>query len=186
MARFSITATPIDGLLVVRRAPVTDARGSLTRLFCAEEFAAFGAFSAISQVNHSATHRKGSIRGLHFQHSPHSEHKFVSCLKGGVFDVAVDLRANSSTFLKWHGEVLSAENLASLCIPAGFAHGFQTLTDDCELIYLHSRPYRPEAEGALNPLDPALAIQWPLPVTEMSERDRGQPNLTPAFRGLAP
>jgi dTDP-4-dehydrorhamnose 3,5-epimerase len=185
MARFSAAATPIDGLLLVRRKPLEDARGSLTRLFCAEEFSALGLFSSISQINHSVTRRTGSIRGMHFQHPPHAEHKLVTCLKGGVFDVAVDLRAGSPTFLRWHGETLTAENAASLYVPAGFAHGFQAMTDDCELIYLHSQPYRPDAEGALNAFDPALAIDWPLPVADMSERDRNHPNLTPAFRGLA-
>ena len=108
----------------------------------------------------------------------------VSCLRGEVFDVAVDLRAGSPTFLRWHGEVLSAGNQRSLLIPRGFAHGFQALTDDCELLYLHSAAYAPGAEGAASALDPALAIRWPLDITDMSERDRGHPMLEPDFKGI--
>ena len=105
---------------------------------------------------------------MHFQRAPHDEAKFVSCLAGCVFDVAVDLRPGSPSYLQWHGEVLSAENGRSMMIPGGFAHGFQTLTEDCELIYLHDKPYAPEAEGGLNALDPKLAIDWPLPVPDVA------------------
>jgi dTDP-4-dehydrorhamnose 3,5-epimerase len=110
---------------------------------------------------------------MHFQRPPYEESKFVSCLRGAVFDVAVDLRPDSLTYLRWHGEVLSAENARSMMIPGGFAHGFQALTKDCELIYLHDRAYAPEAESGLNPLDPALNISWPLEVAQLSDRDRG-------------
>jgi dTDP-4-dehydrorhamnose 3,5-epimerase len=115
---------------------------------------------------------------MHFQCAPHDEAKFVSCLVGEVFDVAVDLRPWSSTYLQWHGEVLSAQNGRSMMIPGGFAHGFQTLTEDCELIYLHDKPYAPEAEGGVNPLDPKLAIAWPLPVGQISARDQALPEIS--------
>ena len=108
----------------------------------------------------------------------------MSCLRGQIFDVAVDLRQGSETFLQWHGEILSAENCKSLFIPQGFGHGFQALTEDCELIYLHSKPYAPEAEAALNAADPALGIRWPLPFTDISERDRNHAHITPQFTGL--
>lgn len=108
----------------------------------------------------------------------------VSCLRGQILDVAVDLRKDSSTFLQWHAEVLSAENQQSLIIPEGFAHGFQTLTDDCELIYLHSAPYVQLAEASLNVLDPKLAIAWPLPVIGLSERDQSAPMITNDFEGI--
>jgi dTDP-4-dehydrorhamnose 3,5-epimerase len=121
---------------------------------------------------------------MHFQYPPHAETKIVSCLKGEIFDVAVDIRSDSATFLRWHGEALSAANGKSLLIPEGFAHGFQTLTDDCEVLYLHTAPYAPSKEGALNLRDPHLGITWPLAITEMSDRDRSYPFLSADFPGV--
>lgn len=184
MARFTFERTPLEGLVAVQRQRIEDARGFLSRLFCAEELAGVGFTLPIAQVNQTLTRQKAAVRGMHFQHAPHAEDKLVSCLRGEVFDVAVDLRRDSPTFLKWHGELLSADNLRALFIPQGFAHGFQTLSTDCELLYLHSRPYVAAAEGALNARDPALAIAWPMPIGEMSPRDAAHPNLTPAFTGL--
>ena len=108
---------------------------------------------------------------MHFQHPPHAETKFISCLTGEVFDVAVDLRRGSPTFLLWHAEILSADNHKTFIIPEGFAHGFQTLTKDCEILYLHTTAYRADAEGGLNASDPRLGIQWPLSIAEQSARD---------------
>ncbi|WP_457584105.1 dTDP-4-dehydrorhamnose 3,5-epimerase [Ensifer canadensis] len=172
MSRFNRITTPIPDLLIIERQRFGDERGFLSRFFCREELADFGVSGTIAQINHTMTHVKGTIRGMHFQRAPHDEAKFVSCLAGSVFDVAVDLRPGSPTYLQWHGEVLSAENRRSMMIPGGFAHGFQTLCEDCELIYLHDKPYAPEAEGGLNALDPKLAIGWPLPVAQMSARDQ--------------
>jgi dTDP-4-dehydrorhamnose 3,5-epimerase len=124
------------------------------------------------------------VRGLHYQQPPHAEIKLVSCLKGEIFDVAVDLRKNSPTFLHWYGEVLTEKNQRSLLIPEGFAHGFQTLTNDCELIYLHSAPYVKEAEAALNITDYRINISWPLEITELSERDRLHPMIQNDFEGF--
>ncbi len=177
MSRFNRIATPIPDLVVIERQRFGDERGFFSRFFCREELADFGGNGGIAQINHTMTQLKGTIRGLHFQRAPHDETKFVSCLVGTVFDVAVDLRPDSSTYLQWHGEVLSAEKGRSMMIPGGFAHGFQTLTEDCELIYLHDKPYAPEAEGGLNALDPKLAIGWPLPVAQMSARDEAFPFL---------
>lgn len=185
MARFGIDGTPLAGLLRVQRQKLEDSRGFFSRFFCAEELAATGFDKPIAQINHTLTRRRGSVRGLHFQHPPHAEDKLVSCLQGEIFDVAIDLRQGSPTFLHWHGEVLSAENARSLLIPKGFAHGFQTLSDDAELLYLHSAPYVVAAEGALNARDPALAIEWPLAFTDMSERDALHPFVSPDFTGLA-
>jgi dTDP-4-dehydrorhamnose 3,5-epimerase len=137
----------------------------------------------VVQINHTATGHRGTVRGMHFQRPPHAEDKFVSVVRGEVFDVAVDLRRNSPTFRQWHAEHLSADNGRSLLIPKGFAHGFQTLTDDCELIYLHTARYAPDAEGGLDPLDPMLAIEWPLTVTDLSARDRAHPPLSSNFDG---
>lgn len=184
MTRFEFTPTPMTGLTRVERKRLEDHRGFLSRLFCAEEFRAIGFDKPISQVNHTLTRRAGTIRGLHFQRPPHAEIKLVSCLRGEVFDVAIDLRQHSPTFLHWHGEILSAVNQRSLLIPEGFAHGFQTLTDHCELVYCHTAAYRSEAEGALHVLDPRLAIAWPLAMTDLSERDRHHPLLDLDFAGL--
>jgi len=184
MARFKFTATPLDGLVLVERSRIEDQRGFFSRFFCADELSAIGFRLPVAQINHTLTRRRGAVRGLHFQHPPHAEDKLVSCLRGQIFDVAIDLRRNSGTFLRWHGEILSAENGRSLLIPQGFAHGFQALTDDCELLYLHSRPYAPSAEGALNVRDPAISIEWPLEMTEVSERDAKHPYLTDEFTGI--
>lgn len=186
MARFDFVSTPIAGLMLVQRQRLEDSRGFLSRFYCAEEFKALGVDQPIVQINHTLTRIKGAVRGMHFQSPPHAETKVVSCLHGEVFDVAVDLRKNSPTFLQWHGAVLSAENQRSLLIPEGFAHGFQALTDDCELIYLHTAAYQPAAEGAVHANDPRLAIAWPLDITEMSARDCAHPLLAAEFEGIEP
>lgn len=184
MKRFKISETPLTGLKIVERRRLTDPRGFLSRLFCAEEFAAIGWIKPIAQLNQTATTRKGTVRGMHFQYPPHSEMKLVSCLHGEVWDVAVDIRSASPTFLHWHGIRLSAENCRALLIPEGFAHGFQALTDDIELLYCHSTAYAAGSEGGLNPQDPRLGIVWPLPVTEMSDRDMSHPLVGNGFEGV--
>lgn len=186
MARFEFIPTPLAGLFAVQRQPVADSRGSLCRVYCAEEFAAAGVSALPAQINHTVTQRIGTVRGMHFQRPPHAETKLVSCLRGEVFDVAVDVRRGSPTFLKWHGEILSAANQRALLIPEGFAHGFQALTEDCELLYLTTALYTPMSEAALNAGDPRLAIAWPLPITHMSDRDWNHPMLTRDFEGLEP
>ncbi len=184
-ARFDLIATGIAGLKVLQRKPLGDARGYLERMFCAEELEPLLAGRRIVQVNHTLTATRGTVRGLHFQHPPHAETKFVSCLRGEVFDVAVDLRRDSPTFLHWHGEILSADNHRTLMIPEGCAHGFQTLSDDCEMLYFHTAAYRAEAEGGLNALDPVVAIKWPRDVVMMSDRDRSLPLFSSEFKGLS-
>lgn len=186
MSRFTITDLPLPGLKLVERQRLGDARGFLSRLFCAAELLSAGWNKAIAQINHTYTARAGTVRGLHFQRSPHAEMKLVSCLRGEVWDVAVDLRAGSETFLSWHAERLSAENGRALLIPEGFAHGFQALSDDVELLYCHSMAYAPAAEAGLNPQDPRLAIAWPLPIAELSARDSQHPLLTAQFAGVVP
>ncbi len=184
MSRFDLTFTPLAGLVVVQRKRVQDHRGFFSRFFCADELKSAGFELPVAQVNHTLTTRRGAVRGLHFQHPPDSEDKFVSCLHGEIFDVAVDLRRGSPTFLQWHGEVLSADNARSLMIPQGFAHGFQALTDNCELLYLHSRYYVAQAEGALNVNDPRLDISWPLQFTDISARDSGHAFIPHDFNGI--
>jgi dTDP-4-dehydrorhamnose 3,5-epimerase len=184
LQRFDFSPTPMAGLMLVQRKRIEDQRGFLSRFYCAEEFESAGMRKLISQINHTLTRCRGAVRGMHFQRPPHAEAKVVSCLHGEVFDVAVDLRKNSPTFLAWHGEVLSAQNQRSMLIPEGFAHGFQALTDDCEIIYLHTAAYQQTAEAALNATDPRLAIAWPLEITEMSDRDRSHSMLAADFEGI--
>lgn len=185
MSRFEVSDTPIAGLRRVQRQPLGDARGSLTRLFCADELAAAGWRGPIAQINLTATAQRGTVRGLHFQHPPHAEIKLVGCLRGEVWDVVVDLRRGSPTLLRWHAERLSADNGLGLLIPKGCAHGFQALTDNVEMLYCHTEAHAPEAEAGLNPLDPRLAIAWPLPPVGLSARDAGHPALDASYAGVA-
>lgn len=183
--RFILSQTSIPGLWLAERKVVEDNRGFFSKLFCAEEFLKAGINKPIVQINHSVNRIKGTVRGLHFQYPPHAETRIISCLKGVVFDVAVDLRKSSKTFLSWHGEKISPENRKSLIIPEGFAHGFQTLTDDCELIYFHTGFYVPEAEGGFNVEDKRIAVDWQLPVNCLSERDKNLPFINDAYEGVS-
>ncbi|MDI3382349.1 dTDP-4-dehydrorhamnose 3,5-epimerase [Xenophilus aerolatus] len=179
-----MSGTLLQGLAAVRRTRIEDERGFFSRFFCAAELSEVGFDEPIAQINHTLTRRTGSVRGLHFQYPPYAEVKLVSCVRGKVWDVAVDIRRGSPTFMSWHAELLTAENACSLLIPKGFAHGFQALTPDAELIYLHSAPYAAGAEGALNPRDPRLAIDWPLPFADLSERDARHPMVDEGFLGI--
>jgi dTDP-4-dehydrorhamnose 3,5-epimerase len=183
--RFDVLRTPIDGLVILTRKPVGDQRGFLERLYCANDLRDVTGGLPIAQINRTLTSARGTVRGMHFQHPPHAELKLVTCLRGEVFDVAVDLRVGSPTFLRWHSVLLTEDNATTFVIPRGFAHGFQTMTDDCELLYVHSAAYRAEAEGGLNPRDPRLGIAWPSPITDLSERDASHPMITEQFRGIA-
>ena len=183
-SRFDILDTALASLRVLQRNPIGDNRGFLERLFCIDELQTLAPHKHIAQINQTLTALVGTVRGMHFQCPPHAEIKFVSCLRGEVFDVAVDLRHNSPTFLHWHAEVLSERNRKTLVIPEGFAHGFQTLTDNCEMLYFHTHPFHPEAEGGLNPQDPSLAITWPLAIAAVSDRDAAHPMLNESFSGM--
>jgi len=186
MSRFETSDTPLPGLKRVHQKRLSDTRGFLSRLFCADELASAGFDRPIAQINHTFTAQRGTVRGMHFQRRPFAEVKLVSCLRGEVWDVAVDVREGSPTFLRWHAERLSADNGQALLIPEGFAHGFQALTDGVELLYCHSAAYAAQAEAGLNPLDPMLRLTWPLPVVEMSARDANHPLIIDAFRGIEP
>ncbi|MDI1347842.1 dTDP-4-dehydrorhamnose 3,5-epimerase family protein [Aquabacterium sp.] len=176
--------TDLPGLKLVTLDVRRDARGAFSRLFCQREMAAAGVPHAIAQVNHSQTAQKGSVRGLHFQRPPVTETKLIRCVRGAVWDVAVDLRAGSPTFLQWRAFELSADQPRMVVIPDGFAHGFQTLTDDAELIYFHSEFYAPEHEDGFHAQDATLAIAWPLPMAQQSDRDRQLPSVPTDFKGL--
>ena len=180
-----ITPTSIPGVLIAETTLHVDPRGAFARLYCRHELAAIIGNRHIVQINHSRTSAVGAIRGMHFQHPPHAEMKLVRCLRGRVWDVAVDLRADSPTFLKWHAAELAPENARMLVIPEGCAHGFQVLEPESELLYLHTACYTPEAEGGVRHDDPRLGIAWPLPVTDISPRDMGHPLVGPDFSGLA-
>ncbi len=182
--RFDFHPTPLAGLSVVQRKPLDDQRGFFCRFFCAEEFQGYGFKKPLAQINHTHTVKKGAVRGLHFQYPPHAEFKIISCLRGEVYDIAVDIRKGSPTFLQWHGEIISASNLKSLLIPEGFAHGFQTLVEDCELIYLHSVPFNDHSEGAINIADPKIGVVWPMPITDISDRDLRHPFITEKFQAV--
>jgi dTDP-4-dehydrorhamnose 3,5-epimerase len=184
MSRFDYINTSIEGLKIIQRKSLQDNRGFLSRFYCAEEFSAIGMHKPIAQINHTLTRQKGAVRGLHFQYPPFVETKVVSCIKGEILDIAVDIRQGSPTFLKWHAEVLSEQNQRSLMLPEGFAHGFQALSEDCELIYLHTAAYDQRSEGALNINDPILGIQLLLEIKDLSERDRTHPMIKDDFLGI--
>ncbi len=182
--KLTVQDLALPDLKLIKRYSMTDERGLMQRLYCSELLQSFGLSAPLSQINLTLTRRCGTVRGMHFQHAPYAEDKIVTCLRGRIFDVAVDLRRDSPTFLKWHAEILSPELNNSLLIPKGFAHGFQALTDDCELLYFHTAAYMPQAEAGLSPLDPALHIIWPLEIIDMSARDRSHPFLTDQFEGF--
>lgn len=161
-----------------------DSRGVFARFFCEQELSSLLNGRTIRQINFSRTKQCGAVRGLHFQRPPAAEDKFVRCLRGQVFDVMVDLRADSSTFGQWFGTELNSDQMNMLYIPRGFAHGFQTLTENCELLYLHTEFYCPDCEGGFRCDSPELNIDWPLPIAEHSERDGQLPVFTHAYEGL--
>lgn len=183
-SRFNILDAKLRDLKVIQRNPIGDERGYFERLFCSKEFTAMIRNKNIVQINHTLTVKQGTVRGMHFQYSTHSEIKIVSCVRGKVFDVAVDLRHGSSTLLQWYSQDLGADNHISMLIPEGFAHGFQTLEDNCEMLYFHTAAYQATAEGGINAQDPMLAICWSQLITELSDRDRSHPMLQHDFWGI--
>jgi dTDP-4-dehydrorhamnose 3,5-epimerase len=180
----TLQKTAIEGLFVAHTARRADARGSFGRLFCDRELADCLMGRRIVQINHSRTTRLGAVRGMHYQRAPHAEMKLVRCLRGAVWDVAVDLRKGSPSFLRWHAQELTPDNGAMFVIPEGFAHGFQVLEEESELLYLHTAHFSPESEGGVLCTDPRLQIPWPLPIQDLSVRDQNHPPLAPNFAGL--
>jgi dTDP-4-dehydrorhamnose 3,5-epimerase len=181
---FKVGDTNLNGLKILSGKKNEDSRGYLSRIFCKDELCAIGWSKSIAQVNHTLTTSAGTVRGMHYQIRPFTDDKLITCIRGSIWDVALDLRANSPTFLQWYGLELSAKNKKSLYIPEGFAHGFQSLEDYCELIYCHSEGYTPEYESGINPLDPMIDISWPREVALLSERDQKRELLTDDFKGL--
>lgn len=169
--------TPLAGAYLVELEPLEDERGFFARSFCQNEFRALGLDPVVAQCNVSFNRRRGTLRGLHYQAEPHAEAKLVRCTRGAIWDVIVDLRSNSPTARQWFAAELTAENRRSLYVPAGFAHGFQTLADDTEVFYQMSEFYHPEAARGIRWDDPVLAIPWPIKDAVVSPRDRGFPRL---------
>ncbi len=184
MSRFIVSNLSLAGLKLLERQRLGDSRGFLARLFCADELAAAGWRQPVAQINHTFTARCGTVRGMHYQQPPNAEMKLVTCIRGEAWDVAIDLRTDSHTFLHWHAETLSAENNRALLIPEGFAHGFQALSDDVELLYCHTAAHSPAAEAALNAEDPRLAITWPLEIVERSFKDAKHRMIDLKFEGV--
>lgn len=184
MSRFVARDLPIAGLKQVVRKRIGDDRGYFSRMFCADELAAMGWPWPVAQINESYSAHVGTVRGMHYQQPPYAEAKLVSCLRGRVMDVVVDLRAGSPTLLQWCSQELSLDNHTALLIPPGCAHGFQTLTDDVELLYVHSGRYVPAADAGVHPLDERVGVRWPLPISMMSEKDKKLPMLPIDFKGL--
>ncbi|WP_373034671.1 dTDP-4-dehydrorhamnose 3,5-epimerase [Sulfurimonas sp.] len=181
--KLNIISTYLDGLFVIEPNKFIDDRGSFSRVYCEEELKEISNIS-IKQINHSISRSKGTVRGMHFQYEPNAEVKMVKCVKGKVFDVVIDIRKDSPTFLKTFSIELTDENQKMIYIPKGFAHGFQTLEDNTELLYLHSTIYIPSNEGALNVTDPLLNIKWPLDIINLSKRDNEHRFLDNDFKGI--
>jgi dTDP-4-dehydrorhamnose 3,5-epimerase len=169
------TETELAGVWVIDPMPVVDSRGSFARVFCEREMADHGLATRFVQHSRSQSLRKGTLRGLHFQEQPYSEVKLVSCVRGTIFDVVVDLRPGSPTWHRWLSFELTPESMKQVYIPAGFAHGFQTLTDGVEISYMISQFYTPGASTGVRYDDPCFSIDWPLSPTVISEKDRTWP-----------
>jgi len=176
--------SPLSGVYTIELEPFQDERGLFARTFCKKEFEQIGHQAEFIQFNHSRTTHKGSIRGLHYQNPPFAEIKLIRCITGSVYDVVVDIREGSPTFLQHFGVTLSAKNQTMIYIPEGFAHGFQTLEESAELIYHHSAFYTPGHEGGIAYNEPKIGIQWPLPPTVISTKDQNHPMLTDSFTGI--
>jgi dTDP-4-dehydrorhamnose 3,5-epimerase len=186
VSSLNLSSLGIEGLVRVSRRLHSDQRGVFARLFCAEELGLAGWSWPVAQVNHSVTYGIHTVRGLHYQAAPSTEAKLVSCVAGDVWDVAVDLRRGSPTYMDWHGERLSADDGAAVMIAPGFAHGFQTLSEHAVLIYCHSAPYDPAAERGLHPLDPRVGIEWPHRPRDLSNRDAAFELIGDDFEGIVP
>jgi dTDP-4-dehydrorhamnose 3,5-epimerase len=177
--------TPLNGAYMIELEPFIDDRGYFERLFCKNELKEINFSREIAQINHSLSRAKGTVRGMHYQLPPNAETKIIKSLRGSVYDVIIDLRKNSPTFLNWFGVTLSADNMKMIFVPEGFAHGFQTLEDNSELLYFHSELYTPRNERAIRYNDPLIDIKWPLDATDISDKDKKHPLLDNTFQGVS-
>lgn len=184
MTNMHIIDTNVSGLKLLKHHVFNDERGRFSRVFCRESLEAAAIAPDIAQINVTQTVKRGCLRGMHYQKRPHSERKIICCLRGSVFDVVVDLRRGSSSFLQWRSFELNGNDGTSIIVPAGFAHGFIALSDDVEMLYLHDKPYVEEAQRGVLHNDPRLNIHWPIPVTQISDKDTAYPPITPDFTGV--
>jgi dTDP-4-dehydrorhamnose 3,5-epimerase len=178
------TETELHGVYTIEPEIFQDQRGEFFRIYDREGFLKIGFNGEFVQVNRSINKTKATLRGMHYQQKPYDEVKLIQCTRGKIFDVIVDLRKDSATFLKWISLELSEENKLMVFIPGGFAHGFQTLEDDSQLLYFHSTPYSPGHEGAIHYKDEKVGIRWRLPVSVISEKDNNHPVLDSNFKGI--
>jgi dTDP-4-dehydrorhamnose 3,5-epimerase len=174
----------LSGAYIIELTPRGDVRGQFTRLFCANELKEIGHVKPMVNVNHSYTQKAGTIRGMHFQYPPDAEVKIVKCLRGTIWDCIVDIRRDSPTFLQWEGVELTESNNRMIYIPEGFAHGFQALTNNVEIVYFVSNFYAPNNEAGLRFDDPALNIQWKTDIMEVSARDKTHEFINGSFQGI--
>ena len=179
-----IIETEIKGLFIIIHKKLEDDRGFFTRTYCKNMFSEISFEKEFVQFNHSFNIQKGTVRGMHYQKPPFSETKLIRCVQGSIFDVAVDIRQNSPTFLQYFGVILSEKNMTSILIPEGFAHGFQALENNSSLIYHHTAFYKPEADAGIRHDDSQININWQLPVINLSKKDMSYPLLNTNFKGI--
>ena len=177
--RFTVSGTALHGVQLVERKPRHDSRGQFVRIHCSQEFADLGLFGsgAAVQTNLSWTQSEGTIRGLHLLRPPAEEHKLLTCITGAIWDVVVDLRPNSPTWLQWAAFELPADGNRAIVVPPGVAHGFQVLQPGTTVLHLYSDFYRSELDAGVYPLDPELSIPWPVRDVHLSDRDAGLPSV---------
>jgi dTDP-4-dehydrorhamnose 3,5-epimerase len=181
---FIVEDLPLNGLKLIKRKLKNDNRGFFSNIYSADQLSLIGFSKPISQINHSFSSRIGTIRGMHYQTHPYIDTKLINLIRGEIVNVVVDLRVQSSTFMASFGMKLTEAENVGLLIPAGFAQGFQTISNDVDIIYCHTERYVKDFERGLNPFDPALSIDWPLPVSEISERDKNHQFINANFKGL--
>ena len=174
----------LKGLYVIELQPFIDERGYFVRSYCDKTLERLGITKSIKQINHSSTLKVGAIRGMHYQDPPHAELKMIRCIAGEIFDVAIDLRKDSETFLQWHGEYLRAGDFKMMIVPEGFAHGFQAIKKNSEIFYPSTASYNPQFERGILFSDKNIGIEWPLKVTDISEKDSNHKTLNREFIGL--
>jgi dTDP-4-dehydrorhamnose 3,5-epimerase len=176
--------TPLKGAYIIELEPFRDSRGLFARTFCKKEFQKIGHNKEFVQFNHSLTLQKGTIRGMHYQVPPNSEIKLIRCVRGNVYDVIIDIRSGSTTFLNYFAVELNEDNMKMIYVPEGFAHGFQTLENNTQLIYHHTQFYSPQHERGIRYNDPVIAVEWPLEPMNVTEKDKNYPLIDNHFKGI--
>jgi dTDP-4-dehydrorhamnose 3,5-epimerase len=184
MSNLNFISTTLPDLYLIERKVHKDQRGKFFRIFCQEELSRFGIHKTLQQINFSQAQEKFTTKGIHFQYPPFAESKIITCTRGEYFDLAVDLRPKSPTYLQWFSAILSEDNNLSMYIPEGFGHGWQSLHDNSSLIYLHTQQYNPKYEDGINIMDSRLSISWPNPPINVSDRDQSLNMISDNFSGI--